>query len=99
MAKFTVENAVPGKSADFVYEAFNIALEQDGYEIWKKRPIAWLSLARKAVDGKHLDANLAVRMGAQTSYTFILSSEACTEEELAEIANKTVAVFEDQAVG
>jgi hypothetical protein len=82
MAKYTHTGEIVGKSATEVYQASLPAFERAGFEIWKERPLAWLSLARKIEDGKEISANLAARATSPTSYTLSLAADGLPEETL-----------------
>ena len=82
MAKFTHMGEIVGKSATEVYQASLTAFEQAGFEVWKERPLAWLSLAKKMEDGKEISANLAARATSPTSYTLTLATDGLPEETL-----------------
>ena len=86
MTKITIEEKIPGKSADDVYETFNSVFEEVGFEIWKKRPIAWLCMAKTSIDSKPVDANLVVRPTSPVSLTLIMSSPTATEEDMSALA-------------
>ena len=82
MAKYTHTDEIPGKSATDIYQASINAFEKAGFEVWKERPLAWLSLARKMEDGKEISANLAARATVPTSYTLTLAADGLPEETL-----------------
>jgi len=90
MAKVTHLDQVVGKTATEIYTASLTAFTQIGFEIWKERPMAWLAMARKDVDGKEVNGNLAARMTSPASYTLTITSEFHSEEELAVFAESFV---------
>jgi hypothetical protein len=94
MAKIERVNEVIGKSPVEVYEAAIQAFEEAGFTVWKKRPIAWLMMVRKTVDGKTADGNLSARMGAVTSYILTLAGDELSEDILAGQADQFVEALE-----
>ena len=44
------------------------AFEANGFNVWKKRPIAFLAMVRTSVDGFGIEGNLAARFTSPTSY-------------------------------
>lgn len=95
MAKFTHTAEIIGKSATEVYQASITAFEKAGFEVWKERPLAWLSLARKIEDGKEISANLAARATSPTSFTLSLAADGLSEETLKSQADIFIQVFSD----
>ena len=63
MAKFTHNAEIIGKSATEVYQASITAFEKAGFEVWKERPLAWLSLARKRARSKAAPRRLIFSKG------------------------------------
>lgn len=97
MAKIERVNEVIGKSPTEVYETAIAAFEEAGFTVWKKRPIAWLMMVRKTVDGKTIDGNLSARMGAVTSYILTLAADDLPEEKIAQSADEFISAF-DRAI-
>jgi len=93
MAKYTYSSEITGKSATEVYHASLTAFERAGFEVWKERPLAWLSLARKTENDKEISANLAARATSPTSYTLTLAADGLTDEILEENAEKFLQAF------
>jgi hypothetical protein len=86
MTKVIRTGEFAAKSADEVYKASVHAFEAIGFEVWKKRPLAWLSLARQTVDGIEISANLAARPSSPVSYTLTMTAEGLSEERLNDCA-------------
>jgi hypothetical protein len=87
MSKIERVNDVVGKSPTEIYETAIQAFEETGFTVWKKRPIAWLMMVRKTVDGETIDGNLSARMGAVTSYILTLAADRLPEEKVAQSAD------------
>jgi hypothetical protein len=94
MVKIERVDEVVGKSPTEVYGAAIQAFEESGFTVWKKRPIAWLVMVRKTVDGKAIDGNLSARMGAVTSYILTLAADDLPEAEVAKQADIVVEKLE-----
>lgn len=94
MAKFTHADEVENASAEKIYQASIRAFEAAGFEVWKQRPLAWLSLARCNTDGTEVSANLAARPTIPVSYTLALSGEGISEEALEALADRFLAAFQ-----
>jgi hypothetical protein len=90
VAKVERLGVVSGKSATEVYEGAVQTFEESGFDVWKKRPIAWLVMVKMMVKGCGVEGNLAARPTVPPSYTLTLSSEKLTEEALGEIADSVV---------
>jgi hypothetical protein len=95
MAKIERVKEVVGKSPTEVYETAIQAFEDAGFTVWKKRPIAWLMMVRKTIDGKTVDGNLSARMGAVTSYILTLAADEVPEEKVAKSADEFVNAFDE----
>lgn len=91
--KFTLEEKVTSKSTDSVYDFFVKAFEDCGFMIIKKRPIAWLCLAKKDIDGREIDANLVLRPTNPITLTLIMSSSKADEAEMKSLAVHLVEHF------
>ncbi len=79
-----------GKSAADVYNASITAFEAAGFEVWKKRPLGWLSLARKKIDGVEISSNLSARPTMPASYTLTISADGIGEAALVEQADQVL---------
>jgi hypothetical protein len=91
MSKVERVGQVEGKSATEVYESSIPAYEAAGFDVWKKRPLGWLSLAKMTLDGVEVDSNFAVRPTFPVSYTLTISAEGFSEDRLAELADRILA--------
>ncbi len=94
MAKIIRTGAIENQSADAVYQASVPAFEAVGFEVWKKRPLAWLALAKKRVEGVEISANLAARPSSPVSYTLTMTADNLSEETLDEEADQFVEKFQ-----
>lgn len=90
MAKVKIQERVSQNSADYVYETFISALTEVGFEIWKKRPIAWLCISKQNIEGNQIEANLTVHQTSPISYTLIMTSSTLSEAELINLAEKVI---------
>ncbi len=99
MAKISRTGEIENQSADEVYQASVRVFEAIEFEVWKKRPLAWLSLAKKTVEGVEISANLAARPSLPVSYTLTMTADGLSEETLDEYAEqftkKIQAVFSE----
>jgi len=86
--KIILEEKIIAKSPDLVYETFIKSFEDVGFSIWKKRPIAWLCMAKKDTSNGGIDANLTLRSTSPVSLTLIMSSTTVNKEELSSLAKK-----------
>lgn len=96
MAKIERSGEVQGKSATEVYEAAVTAFEEVGFEVWKKRPIAWLAMVRGTFEGLAFDGNLAARFTQPTSYILTLTSETMSDELLGKAADTFLGVLTEK---
>jgi len=69
-------------NADQAYQAADKAFDEAGFNIWKRRPIGWIVLAKKETGGSVITANAASRPGNLSNLTFTLESAGHTEEDL-----------------
>jgi len=95
-AKILLEEKITAGSIDLIYETFIKSFEKFGFQIWKKRPIAWLCMAQLDTGNGRIDANLALRPTSPVSLTLIMSSLTVSEEELSDLAKKLFDVFHDK---
>ena len=91
--KIIFEEKIIDKSPDLVYETFIKSFEDIGFSIWKKRPIAWLCMAKKDTSYGGIDANLTLRPTTPISLTLIMSSTTVNKEELSSLAKKLFDIF------
>ena len=90
MAKVERTGEVVGKSASEVYEIAVEAFEANGFNVWKKRPIAFLAMVRTSVDGFGIEGNLAARFTSPTSYILTLTSEEMSDGQLEKVADQFI---------
>lgn len=93
MAKVERTVEVVEKSPSEIYEAAIQVFEAAGYNVWKKRPIAYLAMVRNSVDGYGIEGSLAVRFTWPASYILTLTSEEMTDEQLGKIADEFIKAF------
>ena len=86
MGKLETTRPFPGKTADQVYKCFEPAYKQAGFVVWKRRPIAWLDLAKKVEGGVEIQSNLSARPGIPPVITLSLTSSEHTREQLEPLA-------------
>jgi len=96
MATITYSGEVENRSANEVYEASIKAFDAAEFEVWKKRPLAWLSLARRTAAGVEVSANLAARPTLPVSYTLTMSGEGLSEETLNALADCFLAALQEE---
>jgi hypothetical protein len=82
MAKIEEIRSYPNKSANQYFEAACRAYPKAGFELWKKREIAWLAIARIMQEGKQIDSNASARPGNPPILTVNISAEHLSEEAL-----------------
>jgi hypothetical protein len=63
-----------GISADEAYKLAEMALEQSGFEIWKRRPLGWLVMADFSDPGGPIKGNASCRPADGASITLTLDS-------------------------
>ena len=61
-------------SADQAYKLAESALEETGFQIWKRRPLGWLLMADYENEDGKISGNVSCRPGAGTSITITLDS-------------------------
>lgn len=88
MAKFQESRTFVGTSADGCYAAADAALLEVGFEVWKKRPMAWLLLARRNLPEGPIEANIGCRPGVKALVAVTLSGDAVSKESLKPIAEQ-----------
>lgn len=90
MPKYERIEIFPEMTANELFNAAVNGLEQSGFEIWKKRPVAFLFLSKKKIDGIDVTNNLAVQFGSPTTLKMTLSAEKLDESGLSKIADDTI---------
>jgi hypothetical protein len=99
MATVEQKGEISGKSATDVYEASLKAFAEAGFEVWKKRPMGWLSLAKKTVAGVEVAANLSARPTQPPSFTLTLDAEGLAQDRLQELAKEILTHLEETLEG
>ncbi|OGO14698.1 MAG: hypothetical protein A2Y93_05895 [Chloroflexi bacterium RBG_13_68_17] len=79
MARVQETTTLPGKSADAAYGAAESVLSAAGYQLTKRRPIAWLLLAHRQQAGGSIEVSFTARPGPAAAVTLSLSSEELDE--------------------
>jgi hypothetical protein len=74
-----------GITADQAYKIAEIALEESGLEIWKRRPLGWLIMADYSDSEGTIKGNVACRPGNGASITFTLDSADHDESILSKL--------------
>jgi len=99
MAKIERTGEVTGKSPSEVYESAVEVFEASGYNVWKKRPIAYLAMVRISVDGYGVEGNFAARFTSPTSYILTLTSEEMLDNQLAKVADTFISALNEKFSG
>jgi len=82
MAKIEETRTFPGKSPDQLYTAFEPAYQKAGFNIWKKRPIGWLALAKRQQADSEVQSTLSARPGNPSAATLVITGEKQTQEQI-----------------
>ena len=75
-----------GISADQAYKLAEAALEQQGFNTWKKRPLGWLLMADYEDETGKVTGNVSCRPGAGASITITLDSDLHQESVISKLA-------------
>lgn len=94
MANITETRNYERKPTNDCYQACLSAIPKAGFKVWKERPIAWLVLATKDVNGKTVEANLSVRFGPGSPVTVNIRSENLAEADLRPFVEELFAEIE-----
>jgi hypothetical protein len=94
MAKIQEVRYYPGKSANDCFALETKAFEKAGFQIWKKREIAWLVQAQRTENGKKIEANMSARPGGKTAVTLSISCNEISEADLKTYAETIFSAFE-----
>jgi hypothetical protein len=70
------------QSPQACFDALQALLPDLGYEIWKTRPMAYLTQARGSIDGAPLTLNIIASMFAPTRVTVTAASDDLPEDAL-----------------
>jgi len=68
--------------ADQAYQAADLAFQQAGFTVWKRRPLGWIVLAKLEKADLVVNANAACRPGNKSSITLSLDSTTAAEADL-----------------
>lgn len=83
MTKFQEQRSYKKTSPDDGFIAAEKAFVKAGYQIVKKREIAWLIMAKRTTgDSVSISANFTAQPGAQTTAILTLNSDQMTDVEL-----------------
>lgn len=88
MANYEEIRTFPGKSANDCYAAIQRTYPKVKFEIWKKRDIAWLVIAKRKEGASEIDSNASAGFGNPTPITYHLSTPNMDESALKAIADE-----------
>lgn len=73
----------PGKTARECYDAALAAFPKIGFEIWKKRDLAWFAIARRTIGDSEVTLNVMSKPGKTTEVVLgVNANRHAAEEEL-----------------
>ena len=96
MAKIEETRSYPNKSANDYFAAACRAYPKAGFELWKKREIAWLAIAKRMDEGKQIDSNASARPGNPPVLTVNISAEHLSEEALRPMMDKLLNALSEE---
>ena len=96
MAKIESKKEFSGKSASECYEACLSLVNDFGYTLFKKRPIANLIICNGQVDGQKMDVSMVVPMTSPTSISVNLSAEDVSEDVLNQEAERVLNIISEK---
>ncbi len=96
MANIEKNKTYAGKSPTACFQAAVKAYPQAGFNIWKKRDIAWLVLAKCSEGGGEVNSNFSARPGNPTPVILTLSADHLSEEQLNQMAEKFFSAFDKE---
>ena len=82
MSMFRETKEFQGISVDQAYQQAEAALEQTGFDTWKKRPLGWLLMADYHHEDGKITGNVSCRPGAVSSVTITLDSDHYADSDL-----------------
>lgn len=88
-----------GISADQAYKLAEAALEQLGFDIWKKRPLGWLLMADYEDENGKVAGNVSCRPGAGAKITITLDSDLHQESMTSKLAEDFFSAIEPGLAG
>jgi hypothetical protein len=86
MSTFRETKEYQGISADQAYKMAESALDQMGFDVWKKRPLGWLLMADFTDETGKVTGNVSCRPGAGASITITLDSDLHQEAMITKLA-------------
>jgi hypothetical protein len=92
MTQATITRNYPGKSPDALFAAALDAMPKAGFQVWKKRPLGWLVLAKRKVPEGLVQVNLAFRPGAAA--TLSLTGEGVSGQTLEALGAEALTALE-----
>jgi hypothetical protein len=93
MAKLQETSAFTGRTAEAAFAAAEAALPEVGFEVWKRRPMAWLLLARATLPEGLVEASVACRPAAGAMVTVALSSATAPDGVLKAMADQVISAM------
>jgi len=97
MGKIRIEKTYNGRSPDDCYNAAPAALEKAGFEIFKKREIAWLVIGHRSDENGQIQASIGARPPAiSATATLSVSCDNLESENLQEYADAVMEQFEKE---
>ncbi len=96
MAKIEETRTYPGKTPGDCFAAAVRAYPKAGFNVWKKRELAWLALAKRTVEGQEVDSNLSARPGNPVPLTLNMSADNLSEETLKKLAVQVFQAVEEE---
>lgn len=96
MTTYAHNPSYPSLSPDDAYRLAQSVLPDAGFTIWKERPIGWLLMANYQTNEGVINATISFRPGAGTAMSLSLASEDHSEQELRQIAERFLALFESK---
>jgi hypothetical protein len=88
MTQMQETRKVPGKPASEIYQLILQVAPKAGFQVWKRRDIAWLAMIRTGTDTDSINGNVSVRPGAVVTI-------ALTGSNQEEMQTRTAALFRE----
>jgi hypothetical protein len=88
MTQMQETRKVPGKPASEIYQLILQAAPKAGFQVWKRRDIAWLAMIRTGTGSDAINGNVSVRPGADVTI-------ALTGSNQEEMRTRTAALFKE----
>jgi hypothetical protein len=93
LAKLQETHTFTGKTADAAFAAAEAALLQVGFEVWRRRPMAWLLLATATTPEGTVAASVASRPATGAMVTVALSSQTAPDAALKAMAAQVLSAI------